>query len=102
MFEILLAFVKHKNWEQAFYEVVPQRKIEAVKTSSVQTDPDTDTGNLQSATAAEVQSQDRATGSEDEETGSGVCDSTESTERSSDQLHHLETTLETKFEKEEI
>ena len=28
VFEILLAFLKHKNWELAFYEVIPQRKIE--------------------------------------------------------------------------
>lgn len=99
MFEILLAFVKHKNWELAFYEVVPQRKIEASKTSSVGPDPDIDPGNLQSSTATEVQSQVTATGSEDEEAGSGTYNSTDNKERDLDQLH-LETTPDTKFDKE--
>lgn len=99
VFEILLAFVKHKNWELAFYEVVPQRKIEASKTSSVGPDPDIDPGSLQSSTATEVQSQVTATGSEDEEAGSGTYNSTNNKERDLDQLH-LETTPDTKFEKE--
>jgi len=99
VFEILLAFVKHKNWELAFYEVVPQRKIEANKTSSVGPDPDIDPGNLQSYTATEVQSQVTATGNEDEEAGSGTYNSADNKERDLDQLY-LETTPDTKFEKE--
>ena len=42
VFEILLAFLKHKNWELAFYEVIPQRKIEHTSTQHQDslTDPD--------------------------------------------------------------
>lgn len=31
MFEILLGFVQCKDWEKAFYDVIPQRKLVAAK-----------------------------------------------------------------------
>ena len=98
VFEILLAFLKHKNWELAFYEVIPQRKIEHTSTqhqdsltdpyrkiehTSTQdslTDPNrkiahTNTQHQDSLTdpdsllRTQVQSQDETSRDEEEETG---------------------------------
>ena len=80
VFEILLAFLKHKNWELAFYEVIPQRKIEPSSTHQDSlADPDrkiepssTHQDSLadpDSSPRTQVQVQDEASGDEEEETG---------------------------------
>ena len=97
VFEILLAFLKHKNWELAFYEVIPQRKIEPSNThqdlladpdrkiepssthQDLLTDPDrkiepsnTHQDSLadpDSSPRTRVQLQDESSGDEEEETG---------------------------------
>ena len=110
VFEILLGFLKHKNWELAFYEVIPQRKIEPSNTyQDLLTDPDRkiEPSNIyqelltdpdrkiepnsthqdlvtdpDSSPRTQVQLQDEATGDEEEETG--PCPPADCKERSSD------------------